>query len=812
MPRPEQLLLRARSAASAGRHAQAARYLDLAAEANAEQDLAARVEVTRAYVLCETGRLPEAVEVCLGVLDRPELEETVRGKAWQQLGLIRMRAGEADDALDAFAQAIAVLPARELDQGLALLNRGNVYLQQGRAREAARDFEGARKVLGAVGDPVERAKAEHNLGYTRLLRGELIEALRAMESAATVLAPLSPVSRAVGEQDRAEVLLASGRPQEAVRALEAAAAAYGSRRLRTFQAECELTLAGTLLRQDPQRARVVARRSARRFRSQASPARALRADATALSAEIAAGARSPSVLARAQELAAQLRAQGVEADATVLELLAGRVAVRRDELDRARQVLRPIRVQASTPLPTRLLSREVRAELASARGDPVRARGHVRAGLTELHEWQSSFGSLDLQSTLVGHGRELARMGLALALDTGDPATVFEWSERARALAGRVTPVRPPPDEQLREDLTELRLLRPGDDAVRTQELRRRVRQRQWYAVGPGAVTEPAELEEVCGALAEDDAVLVAHLVVGERVAALVVGPHGSSLVDAGPLQPLRDRLDALTADLSMTAAHRDDPLAVPLRAALRARLATVAEQLVAPLVDQLGHGRVVLTPSGSLAGTPWSLLPGLVGRPLTIPPSATRWLTMRGPRAPHTVGLVAGPGVSRGDEEVSRAAAAWWDAELLCGDDATSDRVAALASRADVLHLAGHGRHTRENPLFSAIELTDGPWFGYDIDRLERVPATVVLSACELGRVSVRSGEEAIGMSAAWLHAGARTVLSSPVLIADDVACDAMAAWHRRVARGVAPADALAEVTEEADDVVPMLSFGGGW
>ena len=63
------------------------------------------------------------------------------------------------------------------------------------------------------------------------------------------------------------------------------------------------------------------------------------------------------------------------------------------------------------------------------------------------------------------------------------------------------------------------------------------------------------------------------------------------------------------------------------------------------------------------------------------------------------------------------------------------------------MLHLAGHGRHTGENPLFSAVELADGPWFGYDIDELRRTPATVVLSACELGRVSVRSGEEAIGM-----------------------------------------------------------------
>ncbi len=172
----------------------------------------------------------------------------------------------------------------------------------------------------------------------------------------------------------------------------------------------------------------------------------------------------------------------------------------------------------------------------------------------------------------------------------------------------------------------------------------------------------------------------------------------------------------------------------------------------------------------------------------------------------------MAGPNVARGHEEVTRAAAEWPDARILRGADATAAKVAELAEQVDVLHLAGHGRHTGENPLFSAVELVDGPWFGYDIDELRRTPSTVVLSACELGRVSVRSGEEAIGMSAAWLHAGARTVLSSPVLIADDVACDAMARWHALVAAGTAPADALAQVSATEDDVVPMLSFGAGW
>jgi len=818
MASAEQLLDRARHAANIGNHPRADRYLAQASALTDDVDLHAQVEITRAYVEAETGDPVGGIERCLRILDREDLSRETAGKAWQQLGLLRMRIGESDAAMEAFAQAVAVLPPGIEDLGFALLNRGNVHLQRRQPDLAAADFHAARDELDLPGFEVDRAMAEHNLGYTRLLTGDLVGAIQMIEEAAPVLSPLSAVNRATVEQDRAEILTAAGRPREAIRALEQAAQAYGSRRLRTYQAECELTLAWTMLREDPARARVVARRAARRFRGQASPARELGAEAAALVAEIATGGRTRSLLTRVDAVADALHANGLHRDATILQLQGARVSVRRGDIDDATARLRRVRVDTSSPVTTRLLWREVRAELAVARGDRRHARDHVRAGLADLHAWQASFGSLDLQSTLVGHGRDLARQGLQLALDQADPGLVFEWSERARTLVGRVAPVRPPTDEQVADDLAELRLLQgeqPGPrtpEARRVEELRARVRQRRWYAEGAGEVTEPADLDQLQSALKEDDAALVAHLVVGDRLAALVCAPDRSTVVDLGPFGSLRDRLDGLTSDLTMAAGHRDDPLAVPLRAALRARLEVVAEQLVAPVADLLGERRLVLTPSGALAGTPWSLLPGLVGRPLTIPPSATRWLELRGAPRPRRVGLVAGPDVARGPEEVARAARAWTDVQVLRGEDATSVHVAELAESVDVLHLAGHGRHTGENPLFSAVELVDGPWFGYDIDELRRTPSTVVLSACELGRVSVRSGEEAIGMSAAWLHAGARTVLSSPVLIADDVACDAMARWHVLVAAGTPPADALAQVAAEADDVVPMLSFGAGW
>ena len=824
MPGAEQLYEQAKQAVNRAAFPRAVRLLGLAGEATDDPELKARIEVTAAYAEAETGNAAAGIDRCRVVADTASLSDETRGLAWAQLGVLRMRSGASPRALEALQAALDLLPAGHADVGMVFNNRGNVHLQNGEARAAEVAFTRARDELGRAGNTVEQAKAEHNLGYARLLTGDLVGAMQMIDEAAEVLAPLSPAFHATVEQDRAEILTAAGRPQEAIRALGTAASAYGSRRLRTSQAECELTLSWTMLREDPVRARVVARRAARRFRGQASPARALRADAAALVAEISAGGRGASLLDRGDALVTDLQSHGLDRDAAVVALQTARVSVLRGDLDSARVRLDRVRIGSGTPVTTRLLWREVRAELAEARSDSRHAREHVRAGLNDLHAWQSSFGSLDLQSTLVGHGRSLARHGLALALDQGDPALVFEWSERARALVGRVSPVRPPADAQVASDLTELRLLqasgqggqssRRTPESRRAEELRKRVRQRQWYGAGAGVVDDPVRLGELQSALEQDDAAMVAHLVVKGRVAALVVTPDDATVLDLGQADGLRDRLDGLSSDLTMAAAHRTGMLGEQVRATLRVRLDRVAGQLVTPLLPLLGDRRLVLTPSGSLAGTPWSLLPGFLGRPLTIPTSASRWHDLRQWQLLGTgrVGLVAGPAVARGPEEVSRAAAAWVDAQVLCDDDATAARVAALAAEVDVLHLAGHGRHTGENPLFSAVELADGPWFGYDIDLLPRAPSTVVLSACELGRVTVRSGEEAIGMSAAWLHAGARTVLSSPVLIADDVACEAMGRWHTLVAGGSAPADALAEVCAAADDVVPMLSFGVGW
>lgn len=816
MPEPELLRQEAMAAVRSGNFHGAQSLLQQARAGTTDADQLALIGLSEAYVEAELAGAPAGLARCRALLETAGLATETRGRIWAQLGLLQQRAGDPDAALQSFSEAVDRLETAE-HVGRALLNRGFLHLQRGSAAAATVDLQRAREQFDVAGLEVQRAKAEHNLGYARLLTGDLVGALRLMESAGRVYAPRSPASRAMCDQDRAEVLLAAGRAHEAVRALESAVATYDAERLRRFQAECELVLARTLLLEDPARARQVARRSARRFRAHGSEGWAVRADALATMAAIRDGGRAAPLLRRADELVAVLRAAGQVQEADRLALHAARLALRRGAAADAARRVAAVRVGRRTPVDTRLLAREVRAELARTSRHPDRARQHVRAGLADLHAWQSTFGSLDLQSTLVGHGNRLARLGLELALADGSPAVAFEWSERARALKARVAPIRPPRDPLLAADLAELRAL--GDDGPgrRREELQERIRQRSWYGAGGGRVGEPASYDDLRTALRHHDAALLAHVVLHGRLSALVVTPHDAALLPLGDAGKARSLLDRVAVDLDLAASRGSGPMAAAVLGSLRADLARTAELLVAPVLPLLGDRRLVLTPSALLAGTPWTLLPGLVGRPLTVPPSATRWLETAGRPLPEEpqVGLVAGPGVPRGEEEVTRAATRWSSAEVLLQDKATAAQAAALAGSVDVLHLAGHGHHADENPLFSSIDLADGPWFGYDVDTLANTPAVVVLSACELGRASVRSAEETVGMTAAWLHAGARTALSSPALVADDVACAALADWHRLVAAGTPPAEALARVGADrsADGPpLPFVCFGAGW
>jgi tetratricopeptide (TPR) repeat protein len=804
---------------NAGRHAAARRALDEAARRTDDPDLLARIGGTIAYVASETGDADAGIALCRSALGTAGMSSHTRAILTSQLGLIELRRGDGAAALPLLTSAILELGDDPARLGRVHLNRGLVYLERGEVANALADFARAADAFARSDEPVELAKALNNQGYAAMLAGDLIAALRLMDESRPVLAALSPVALATCDADRAEVLLAAGMTGEATELLGSVARTYGSRGLRQAQGEAELVLARALVLEDAPGAAVVARRAARRFRARGAEGWALRADAVAIMAEVQAGGGSGALTERADAVAERLAASHFQSDATALRLQAARLRIRGGRLDDARRIIAEVRVTAGTRVTTRLLAREVGAELAVADGRPRRALAIARAGLDELGEWQSTFGSLDLQSSLVGHGRRLVLDALRIAMANGRPTEAFEWSERTRSLSSRIVPLRPPSDQRIADDLTELRQLRALDpapqsaDGRREAALRQAVRRRQWADRGSGSVAAVAEIDDVQRQLDSSGAVLLSYLWAGESLSALVVTPEEATLTDLGAWAPIRGILDGLLADLDMAAASLPPALERAVRASLRERLDRLAAAIVLPVLPRLGAGRIVLTPPGVLSGVPWSMLPPFAGRPITLPTSATRWLEQRQSALTlASAGFSAGPGVERAVEEVTAAAASWGSSSVLLGSEASSEGVASLAAHVDLLHVSAHGRHSADNPLFSGIELADGPWFGYDIGQLPRVPSAVVLSACELGRSAVRWGLEALGMSQAWLHAGARCVIASPAIVGDSAACDLLSAAHDLLATGAAPADALAAASGSVGFSSSFQCYGAGW
>nr|WP_208382473.1 CHAT domain-containing protein [Microbacterium ulmi] len=791
-----------------------------AAAATDDGDLRARIAGSLAAVTIRQGDPAAAERMCRAALALPGLSPTTAAMLQGQLGLLALEQGDLDQAMAWLDKGIAGIGDEVEHRAPMLLNRSVAHAQAGRLPEARADLERAVPDYAATGNAVERAMAVHNAGYVALLEGDLVAALETMGEARDVLASASAVNAAICERDRAEVFRDAGLAKNAEQSLTRVTQVFAAHRMRQARGEAEFQLARSLLTHDPEEAAKVAAVAARRFRAIGSDGWALRADGLRLRALLAVtadaprSARSAPDAGEVDEVVSALEARHLRAEASALRL--SQELWLASHRGRSGPAPRRIRVSRDAPIQVRLLAHEVRAARAAAQGDGSGTRRHAAAGLDELAGWQAAFGSLDLATALIVHGKGLIFAGLQSAARSGRADVVFEWSERARHLSQQVVPLRPPPDARLAADLAALRQLRSESGAdwlsqPRAAELSERVRRRQWAATRAAGTRERISLEALRDELPSGTA-FVTYIFDGTDFTAVVVVDGAAHVVRLGGWAQVRPALARLRADLDVAASVRSGPLASVIQRTLDESLATLSSVLLGPVLGRIGDRRVVLTVPGILGGIPWAMFPAMVGRAFTIATSATEWVTDRSHATMPGTGFVVGPRVPRAGEEVARASSAWAEAHVLSGERATIDATTRLASGVGTLHIAAHGRHTVENPLFSGLELADGTLFGYDIDLMPEVPQTVVLSACEVGRSSVRWGEEAIGMTRIWLHAGSRCVIASPVVVADDDACELLAATHEGLARGDTPADALAAAAERTGVVAPFQAHGSGF
>jgi tetratricopeptide (TPR) repeat protein len=737
------------------------------------------------------GRL-EAASAYTAVLDDPACPPVVWVKAANNLANVHTLRGRPDEALGYLDRAAALagdLGARYT----AIVANSHAWssYHAGRLAESVRRFEDAGRLHAVAGLPL----GEHHVEYADVLRD-----LRLLD--------------------------------EAMSAARSAWAEFERHGARLMAAEARLRCARLALELgDPATAVADAQAAVRDFRRQRRPAWAARAAVTEGEACAAREGPSAAVLQRLRRAAGTLQRLGLREEAAYARLAAGRVALALQRTDAARRELsavgdlangqsllvrlrghlaqallaesqallaesRALRAgtratRAGTRAP-RTGGQALRAELRAAGRDsgPV-LRACVR-GLRELSRHRAALPSLELRVLASGHGAELGEVGLRTLLPGGSPARIFEWLERTRAAALlRVHPPAPGVDEDVvalrhvEQELREARLARGEEPAAllaRQSSLETRIRRRSWSGdegVG-GKAASPTALPALRRSL--DGQWLAEYAVIGDRALAVVVEPRRTRVVELGAVGAIHAEVAA--AEFGLRRLLTGTRFAVAARSATQEAIDALARLLVAPLGVPPDVALVVV-PSTQLLGVPWS---ALHPAPVSVAPSAGLWAHARGaqPAAGRpAVAVIAGPDLDGAGAEVKAVAAEYEGARVLLPPESTAATTVALVKDAGLAHFACHGRFRSDSPLFSALQLTDGPLTLYEMLAHGVAPHRVVLASCHSGAQQPYGGNEVLGFASAMMSHGSVGVAAADVPIPDGASAGAMTVLHQRLARG---------------------------
>jgi hypothetical protein len=717
-------------------------------------------------------------------------------------------AGKATESLTRTDRALETL-RREGDtfwEAQLLRNRGGLLAERGDTATAEPDLVRARDLFASIGAKAAAFATESQLVRIALTRGDLPESLARLDA----IDADDVSSRIVAEHEllRAQTLATAQLWSEALQALARAQVIWKRSARDDHEGRFEV-IRLTLLAGDPVRAQALALQAQRSFAAQQRQLYAARAGGFALAAAIAAGGVRRSALRSGRRAAAILAAAGWRKDALRLQLAVARAAIELGSIPVARRELAACSsLRRRGPVADRIEARHVEALIRLAEGDDAGAQRAARNGLRLLEEHRAALGASDLRATASAIGAELARFGLQIALAGGRPDALFEWAEALRGSALRLAPVTPPKSAELRHAMTELRQVSAeisraerGDRSTRTlvarqARLETQVRRLSRHSAGdaqPSRAT-PRRIE-IAGALGER--ALAEFVELDGHLTAVTVVQGRPARHDLGPLATVAEQLEWLRFALTRLAhLKRGAPQRNSMLEGARATAQELDQQLLRPLAPEIADRELVIVPTGSLHDLPWSMLPSLRGRPLVVSPSAATWWALQTPRRRRRrrkVVLVGGPRLRHATAEIGAVGDLYPEPKTLTGRAAAAAAVLRALDGATVAHLACHGQFRSDSPLFSSLELADGPLNAYELHRLRRAPELIVLSACDLAVSDTHPGDELLGFAAALLDMGTRSIIASVVPVPDAPAKRLMLGLHRHLIAGASPAVALA-------------------
>jgi hypothetical protein len=461
-----------------------------------------------------------------------------------------------------------------------------------------------------------------------------------------------------------------------------------------------------------------------------------------------------------------------------------------------------------------------RLDLADARDEYPASQ--LKIGLELVGRYWGKFESAEFHTSATILESRLASMGLAHAIETGDQSEILRWVERARVPGLRIQSAMSSADPTVRISIDRLRVTRQrllerredGSDAHAVDERIRRVEARirsfGRTVLGSGEQPEHISPEMIHELARERESVVVDLFEAGDRLHAILAGgdePRHVDLMDLDTAVVVARRLEADIDALGI-------PFVLPerLRLSIESSLRRNAQVLSAgiwdPITEIIGDGQIVIIPHREFARVPWSLLPVLRGRPVSIAPSAELW--WRAAKRPKATGpglVAAGMHLVTSGSGLDYIAGCHPGCNYFIADGSDPRLILKSLDGASVAHLATHGQRAVD-VLFSSFVFDRGPLYLFELLSLDQPPSHIALSFSDLGHSTITAQPELLGFAGALLHVGASSVLASLGRVSEEMAASMMREYHRRLGAGATPAEALA-ATGEHYTWHPYICFG---
>ncbi len=790
------------------------------------RDLHIRVNVTWSWHAFDADGLPAALESLAKAQDEATQwgRSDLLGAVLFQRATILSRAGHHADAVAVARDAAGLRASMPLaSQAKVTLNWALLESWTGDLVAAVARNEEASRLARAAGLSQLEFSALHNGGYMEFLRGNLTRALTLMDAADAMDVD---IDRSVARLDHARVLMDAGLLDEARVLLSTAAELAAANGSDHDVAECELETARCeLLRAHPQQSLAWARRARHRFVARRESGWRLRATL----AELDALAALPGRHASRARLATALYSACLAAGDTL--------AANQAALARAEALIDSGVAQDDVPweeagalrdspqIAVRLHYGYVAAKYAVSGGDVETARDELTVAAGALATAQRESASIDLRTALSSHGQALAELDCQLSIERGDPADVLERVDRWRGVLRGQPSLRPPLDRAEADLLARLRNLRDeertlsGEALTAAQgeidEIARTIRGYAWRALAADDDRGAAgsfSLSAVTDAVVQRQVTILALARATDGFAFVEVSPSGRCILhpvrESGPILESVRRVRAdLVAASRLPSGH---PLSGPVRSSLAHTLDALDEVL---LPRGCRPQELVVLPPQELAFVPWTMLPRLRGVPVTVATTAMGWATGGTVVTHPTVTAIAGPELAEADAEARAVAHSWPGGTLVGSRDSTRAGLISALAECDVVHVAAHGEHQPENPMFSTLRMGDGVVFAHEFEEHRLRASLAVLSACDAGRVTIRPGDEGLGLTASLREIGVDTVIAPLTPVPDGLAREVMSDVHARLAAGQAGASAVASACSGRDLLAASFTtFGNPW